>query len=82
MDPRLGEMLGQAGVNMTLDERLSTALVQSICSSAISACQGNSKPDDDMGTCVSSLSAKPLGEWYRLQGQFIYLNPDQITLIP
>jgi hypothetical protein len=81
MEPRLGEMLGQAEVNMTFDERLLAALVQSICSSATSACQGISKPYDDMGTCVSSLSAKPLGEWYRLQGQFIYLNPDQITLI-
>lgn len=73
----LSVALGPIGSNMTGEERLSTALVQSVCKSASLACEGGNQPYPDLESCVTSLSAKPLGEWYHLQGK-----PHRHTLTP
>lgn len=60
---------------MTADERLKTALVQSICSTAMSGCIGPDSQYSNMSDCISTLGSKDLGEWYQLRGKPSSLNP-------
>lgn len=73
MDPVLSEMLGPGSRNVVAKDKFSTAMVQNICASGDRVCKGKDRQFPDLEACMASLSAKPVGEWYRLQGESLPL---------